>query len=98
MVGLAFVFLALRASVRVIRSQRPNLSDFFVVLVWFGYCVNAITYTLMSNLQFELSSSSRNTTINISADPEKLVKILKVQTSSPLANHSYSMEHTLYTQ
>ena len=79
MIALALLFLGLRAWVRVIRRQHPNLSDFFVLLAWFGYCVNSITYTLMSKLQFELSSSKQNT-VDVNANPDKIVQVLKVAT------------------
>lgn len=81
MIALAFLFLALRAWVRIIRHQQPNLSDLFVSLAWLGYFVNGIIYTLMSQLQFELSTSKQNTYVDVNADPDKLVQVLKVDPS-----------------
>ena len=71
--------ILLRGWVRIFRGQRPNLSDFFVLLAWIGYCTNAITYTLMSMLQFALSSSSNENTMDVSANLDRLVRVIKVQ-------------------
>lgn len=80
MIVVALVFLCMRAWVRVIQRKRPNLSDAFVLVSWMAYACNGIIFTLLTILQFDLSSSKQNTSnVDINATPDKLVQVLKVR-------------------
>lgn len=76
-VGIAFLFLALRGWVRVIRRTRLNLSDIFVSFSWIGFVADSIGHTLLHNLGLELSPSKQNT-VAVNADPKKMVQVYKV--------------------
>jgi hypothetical protein len=77
MVVIAFVFLALRGWVRVIKRSRVSLSDLFVGLSWLGFVADSTGHTLLHQLGFELSPS-KESTVTIDADPDKAVRVFKV--------------------
>jgi drug/metabolite transporter (DMT)-like permease len=79
-IALALLFLALRAWVRLFRRELPNLSDICILFAWLGFVLSGVVFTLLSRLQFELGSS-KNSTVDVNADPEKLVTVLKVSSS-----------------
>jgi drug/metabolite transporter (DMT)-like permease len=78
MVVVTFLFLVLRGIIRAIRRQRPKLSDLFVTLSWLGYFASSVLFTILNNLQTEFSSSNTST-VSVSAAPDKLIQVFKVQ-------------------
>jgi hypothetical protein len=77
MVGIAFLFLCLRGWVRFIRRTRINLSDIFVSFAWVGFVADSVGHTILVHLGLELTPS-KQTTVDVNADPTKLVQVYKV--------------------
>lgn len=77
MVGIAFVFLCLRGWVRFIRRTRINLSDVFVSFAWVGFVADSAGHTILLHLGLELTPSKQST-VDVNADPHKLVQVYKV--------------------
>ena len=77
MVGVAFLFLCLRGWVRFIRRTRINLSDVFVSFAWIGFVADSIGHTILLHLGLELTPSKQST-VDVNADPSKLVQVYKV--------------------
>lgn len=78
MVVVAFVFLALRGWVRVLKRNRMGMSDLFVGLSWLGFVADSAGLTRLHQLGFELSPSTQST-VDVSADPAETVQVFKVR-------------------
>ena len=82
LVGLAFVFVCLRIYVRILRRQRPMLSDAFVVLAWMAFvpCC-ACDIRLYRLWLFVPGRTYEMALTNINEDPYKSIEALKVTPS-----------------
>jgi hypothetical protein len=79
LVGVAFAFLALRVYVRVLRQQRPMLSDAFVFFAWLAFVACCVCDTRLNQLGlFAPGKTYEMALININEDPEKTIEALKV--------------------
>src|SRR5271156_3772881 len=78
LVGLAFVFVCLRIYVRLLRRQRPMLSEGFVVLAWLAFVSWCVCDIRLNQLGlFVPGRTYEMALININEDPDKSIEALK---------------------
>jgi hypothetical protein len=89
LVGLAFVFVCLRIYVRILRRQRPMLSDGFVVLAWLAFVSCCACDIRLNQLGLFVPGRTYEMALtNINEDPDKSIEALKVIPSRSFTEHS----------
>lgn len=76
--GVALLFVSLRIYVRILRQQRPVLSDGFVILAWLAFVSCCACDTRLNELGlFAPGRTYDEALININEDPETNIEALK---------------------
>jgi hypothetical protein len=80
LVGVSLVFILLRGYVRLLRRQRPILSDYLVVLAWLAFVAHCVCdITLNEYGLFDEGKTYELELTQIGDDSDDTVEALKVQ-------------------